>query len=117
MTFDARPYVEHYRAENEKEKQRIRVDAERARGEARRLAGEIMRSGAGVRAVILFGSLAEGEPRNAEFDIDLAIDGGDLYRVLDCTEASEFEVDVVQLDRVAEHVLARIRSRGVVLSP
>ena len=98
------------------ELQAIRTRADAARIEAQRLALAIHKADPRVRAVILFGSLAEGGPRQLDFDIDLALDGGDVDRALDLTESSPFEVDVVRLDLVPEHVRARIRARGVILS-
>jgi len=116
MSFDPRPFVEHYRAENEAERRATRDRAAAALEEARRLAKRMLQEDSGVRAVILFGSLAEEGPRRKDFDIDLALDGGDLYRALDAAEDSAFDVDVVRLDRVPEHVRARIEARGIVLS-
>jgi predicted nucleotidyltransferase len=116
MSFDPRPIAAHYRARNEAELQAIRKRADAARKEARRIALRIRRADPGVRAVILFGSLAEEGPRRLDFDIDLALDGGDVYRALDSTEDSPFEVDVVRLDRLPEHVRERIRARGIFLS-
>jgi predicted nucleotidyltransferase len=116
MKFDPRPYAEHYRAENVAELSAIRERASAALVEARRLAERILREDSGVRAVILFGSLAEDGPRRKDFDIDLALEGGDLYKALDSVEDSAFDVDVVQLDRLPAHILARIDARGIVLA-
>ncbi len=116
MKFDPRPYAEHYRAENEAELRAIRERASAALSEARDIAERILREDSGVRAVILFGSLAEEGPRRKDFDIDLALDGGDLYKAMDSVEDSAFDVDVVRLDRLPEHVRARINARGIVLA-
>ena len=116
MKFDPRPYAEHYRAENEAELRAIGERASAALAEARRLAERILRADTGVRAVILFGSLAEDGPRRKDFDIDLALDGGDLYKALDSVEDSGFDVDVVKLERLPAHVRARIDARGIVLA-
>lgn len=93
MKFDPQPYAEHYRAENEAELSAIRERVSAALAEARSLAERILREDAGVRAVILFGSLAEEGPRRKDFDID-----------------------VVRLDRLPPHVRARINARGIVLA-
>jgi predicted nucleotidyltransferase len=116
MKFDPRPFAAHYRASNEAELQAIRTRADAARIEAQRLALAIHKADPHVRAVLLFGSLAEGGPRRLDFDIDLALDGGDVYKALDLTESSPFDVDVVRLDLLPEHLRARIRARGVILS-
>jgi predicted nucleotidyltransferase len=116
MRFDPRPYAEHYRAENQVELRAIRERASEALTEAHRLAECILREDSGVRAVILFGSLAEGGPRRKDFDIDLALDGSDIYEALDSVEDSGFDVDVVLVDRLPMHVRARINARGIVLA-
>ena len=116
MNFDPRPYAEHYRAMNAAEKKEIRERVVEAHLEARRLAAGILKADPTVVSVILFGSLTEGSPRRKEFDIDLALDGGDLYKALDLTEESTFHVDVVRLDLLPEHLRARIQARGVVLA-
>jgi predicted nucleotidyltransferase len=116
MTFDPEPYAAHYREANEAEAARISIRAEAARVEAARVARIISDSDAAVRRVILFGSLAKGMPRSEGFDIDLALDGGDLYRALDAAESSEFDIDLVDLRLVPEHVRARILDEGIVLA-
>lgn len=116
MRFDPKPFVEHYRAQNEAEFREIKKRAEAALIEARLLAERILHADPCVHAVILFGSLAEDGPRRKTFDIDLALDGGDLYKALDAVEDSDFKIDVVRLDRVSEHVRDRIKARGVFLA-
>jgi predicted nucleotidyltransferase len=102
---------------NAAEMREIQERAVAARREAHRLAADILGKDPTVRSVILFGSLAEGSPKRRDFDIDLALDGGDVYKALDITDESAFKVDVVRLDLLPEHVRARIRERGVVLAP
>jgi len=115
MPFDPEPYAAGLRRENEREAAAIRESARRARAEARRLAAEIGAADAAVRAVFLFGSLAAGEPRRLDFDIDLALDGGDVYAAEEIAESCPFEVDVVSLVRLPEETQKRIRESGEVL--
>ena len=115
MPFDPEHYAAGLRRENEREASAIRESARHARAEAVRLAAEIGAADAGVRVVYLFGSLASGEPRHLDFDIDLALDGGDVYAAEEVTESSPFEVDVVLLARLPEKTRARIRESGEVL--
>jgi predicted nucleotidyltransferase len=112
MSFDPKPYAEGIMRLNAIEEERIREKAILAREEARRLASEIRERDGAVRSVFLFGSLAEGGPRRLDFDIDLALDGGDLYRALDITEESSFPVDLVDLRLVPPELAARIREFG-----
>lgn len=116
MSFDPSPYIDYYRARNARERARTRKRAEAARAEAGRLAAAIASDDPSVRAVILFGSLAEGEPSHEGFDIDLAIVGGDVLRAMALTEESTFRVDLVDLDRVPDGVRSRILERGMVMS-
>jgi predicted nucleotidyltransferase len=116
MSFDPRPYAEHYRMLNAAEAKAIRERVVVAREEAQNLAARILESDSSVTSVILFGSLAEGSARHKDFDIDLAIDGGDLYKALEITEESPFDVDIVRLDLLPDHLRARVKTRGVVLA-
>ncbi|MGA2480298.1 MAG: nucleotidyltransferase domain-containing protein [Spirochaetia bacterium] len=115
MNFDPRPYIDYYNAKNEKEWREIRARAEEAVKEARRLAREIKRADPAVREVILFGSLAEEGPRRLDFDIDLALKGGDDFKAMDAIEGSPFKVDLVDFDRLPEHIRARIEAKGIIL--
>lgn len=115
MSFDPGPYAAHYRAENEEEKRRTRARYEAALEEARNLARRIKAADSSVRRVILFGSMAEGIPRNPNFDIDIALDGGDAYRAMDITDESPYEVDVVELRLLPQHVRERILEKGIAL--
>lgn len=117
MSFDPEPYAEGIRKRNQAEAEEIRERAAIAREEARRLAAAIRERDGGVRSVFLFGSLAEGEPRRLGFDIDLAIEGGDLYRALDIALESSFRVDLVDVGLLPADLAMRIRERGIRLSP
>jgi predicted nucleotidyltransferase len=116
MKFDPGPYAAHYRAENEEERRRTMSRYDAALEEARHLARRIKEMDSSVRSVILFGSMAEGLPRNPDFDIDIALDGGDAYRAMDVTEESPYEVDVVELRLLPPHVRKRILAKGIVLA-
>jgi predicted nucleotidyltransferase len=115
MPFDPERYAAGLRRENEREAAAIRDSAQHARAEARRLATEIGSADAEVRTVYLFGSLAWGEPRHLDFDIDLALEGGDVYTAEEVAESCPFEVDVVSLERLPQETRNRIRESGVVL--
>ena len=116
MNFDPGPYAEGIRRANEEEASAINERAARAEIEARRLAAAISEGDREVRAVYLFGSLAVGGPKRLGFDIDLAIEGGDLYRALDAVDGSSFKVDLVDLRLLPESFAERIRESGLRLS-
>lgn len=113
MTFNPLPYAEGIMRLNEAEEEEIRAKAALARAEARRLAEAIRTQDGEVRAVLLFGSLAHGEPARIDFDIDLAVDGGDIYKAMDAVEGSRFRVDLVDLRLLHEDMASRIRGEGI----
>lgn len=113
MTFDPLPYVEGIMKLNQAEEKDIRIRAGLARDEARRLAESIRTRDGEVESVILFGSLALGEPKRIDFDIDLALEGGDIYKAMDAVEDSLFRVDLVDLRLLPEDMSSRIREVGV----
>jgi len=116
VSFDPKTYAERIKAENAAECERLRTRSLLALQEAERLSMMIRKSDPSVRNVILFGSLAEGVPRNPDFDIDLALDGGDVYKAMDVVDGSDFKVDLVDLRLLPEHVKKRVLEGGKVLS-
>jgi hypothetical protein len=60
-------------------------------------------------------SLTSGEPHHPDFDIDLALDGGDVYAAEEIAASCPFEVDVVSLALLPEETRRRIRERGEVM--
>ena len=112
MKFDPEPFVRRIRKDNAVEKEKIRERQEEAILEAERLAKTIMAADPEVRRVFLFGSLAEGMPRNPHFDIDLAMDGGDIHKAMDLSEDSPFAVDIVELAGLPEHIRKRVLEKG-----
>lgn len=76
MPFDPRPCAAGLRRLNERERERTAQRAVTARARAADLARRIGEHDSMVRCVYLFGSLQREVPRNPDFDIDLALDGG-----------------------------------------
>jgi len=113
MNFDPEPYAAGIRAANELERRRIADRLERARNEAKRLADEIRAADATVRNVILFGSTARGNPSREDFDLDLALDGGDAYKAMDIAAGSPFKVDLVSLDLLPAGMRDAVLATGV----
>ncbi len=113
--FDPEPYAEGIRALNERERAAIAERAAKARLEAERLARAIGAADPEVQAVYLFGSLASGEPTRLDFDIDLALDGGDPYAAMDLAEGSPFSVDIANLRLLPEGVRKHVVSAGLAL--
>ena len=115
-TFDAESYAAAWRKRNKIEQERTEQRVVAALTEAKRLA-RLLAADAAVAQTILFGSLAEDTVRNENFDIDLAIRGGNWLKAQEIAEESPFKVDVVEYDAVPEHVRKRVDAKGVVLWP
>jgi predicted nucleotidyltransferase len=113
LSFDPRPFAAGLQRLNALELERIRARARLALEEAQRLAVSIQKSDGSVHSIFLFGSLATGGPRRLDFDIDIALEGGDIYRALDIVAESPFRVDLVDLSLVPEELAARIRETGL----
>ena len=115
MTFDPRPYVEGLKRANEAEKAATLERVAQAKAEARSVAEKIGALDHDVHRIYLFGSLAEGNPTHLDFDIDLAMVGGDVLVAMEAVEESEFSVDIVELKLLPRHLQQRIQSEGIVL--
>jgi len=97
--------------EQERTAQRA-VDARRI---ATELAQHIGSQDPTVKCIYLFGSLNTDIPRNPDFDIDLALDGGDVLRAMELAEESAFPVDIVRLQQLPPHVVRKVTSDGTAL--
>lgn len=113
MSFDPEPYAEGIRKRNAREAREIEEALVRARSEAERLARRILDEDPGVRRVWFFGSAATGECRDGYFDIDLAVEGGDLAKLEDLAADSPFKVDLVRMDLLSVEFRDLVRSRGI----
>jgi predicted nucleotidyltransferase len=109
--FDPAPYAAFHRSRNAKEEKLINIRIGEARKEARRMAA-LFAEQAGVERVILFGSLAEGTVRSIDFDIDLAVVGGDEMRAQVIAEKSGFSIDVTDYEDLPPHIQRRIDDYG-----
>ena len=113
--FDPEPFAAGIRRANEREQQRTMRRAVSARVATQELANRIAAEVPGVQRIYLFGSLLNDVPRNPDFDIDLAVDGGDVYAAMAICEASPYAVDVVDMQRVRPDVASRIEQTGQLL--
>jgi predicted nucleotidyltransferase len=116
MNFDPETYAAGISELNRKEGKRIVRRLEAALEEAERLARAISAADTKVRRVLLFGSVASGKPSREDFDIDLALDGGDVHTAMDIAEGSAFAVDVVELGHLSSEMRRLVLARGKVLT-
>lgn len=106
MKFNPGPYARRIRKDNAMVMEKIRERRKRA----------ILEANPAVRRVFFFDSLAERMPRNLDFDIDLAMDGGDIHEAMDLCEDSPFKVDIVELGSLPELIRRRVLEKGRELS-
>lgn len=95
-----------------------RVRAERrAAGlaEAHRLAKRFAEIDPGLRKVVLFGSLATGDLRDRQPDVDLAVESPHYLRLVAVALDSPFKVDVIDLPNAGPVILRAIEQHGKVL--
>lgn len=88
---------------------------EEARQEASRIASRLVEADSDVRRIVLFGSVASGRVSNEDFDIDLAVDGGNILTLIGVAEESDFSVDIVDLGNVSDSFREVVSKRGIVL--
>lgn len=112
MEENIRAIVEAERRRNREAEERRARRLEDARAEAPRLAAELARIDPRVREVWVFGSVATGRPGREQFDIDLAVAGGDVISLYARMPDTAFDVDLVDLDAVSEGFRAMIYRRG-----
>jgi predicted nucleotidyltransferase len=115
VDFDPELYARAIRGRNEAERLFLAERRQQALAEAQRLARLIKQRVPGVERVILFGSVAEDNVKSADFDIDLAIVGGDSYRAEDVAAESPFKIDIADFARLPGHIRTRILERGMEL--
>jgi predicted nucleotidyltransferase len=115
MPSDPERFAAGIRRRNERERRQIAARHLEAFAEARRLADRIAARDPGVVRIYVFGSVAQGTVRSLDFDIDLAVEGGDVDVAMDVASTSAFPVDVVDLDRAPEHLRRSVLERGSLL--
>ena len=72
----------------------------------------MLREKADAQKVVIFGSLAEKNVRNMQFDIDLSIWGGDWFKAQEIVESCAFKIDVVNYENLPPHIQKRIDTHG-----
>jgi len=87
----------------------------RAVSEAQGIADRIAYADPAVSRVYLFGSVAKQTVRSLSFDIDIAVEGGDVDTAMDVAESSSFRVDILDLDHAPEHLRSSVFQQGVLL--
>lgn len=103
MSFDPRSYAQGIIASNSQEQKLILLRLQKAQTEAQRIISLLIRDAGCIKAQ-LFGSVATGRVRNLDFDIDIAIWGGDGLTAQGIALNSDFKIDLVEYERAPDHV-------------
>ena len=103
MTFDPEAYASGLRAFNDREKKLLESRLAEALEESQKIIDRLLSEASCTKAVV-FGSVAKGTVRNLQFDIDIAIWGGDIMVAQEIAMESDFSVDIVEYERVPAHI-------------
>ena len=101
--------------ENKLEERNIRKKIRAAHEEVQRLLAQFLEVDPGIETIVLFGSLAEDNVFSIHFDIDLAVRSEKYLQLVGCGLKSSFQVDVIDLDHVADHIKSSIEKYGEIL--
>ena len=105
--FDAERYAAGLRHSNARERQHSEQRLKDAQIEAVRLI-QALKETAGCTDACLFGSVADNSVRRIDFDIDIAVWGGDILLAEGIADTSPFTVDIVQYEYAPKHLQRRI---------
>lgn len=110
-----RAFARRNRTERERQERELAARVAAAHTEIARLVEMFRSIDPGLAKVVLFGSLAEERVTSLGFDIDLAVECGEYYRLVSAALDSPFEVDVIDLRTASEYVRDAVRRHGKVL--
>lgn len=113
--FDPEIYAANIRKRNAEEIEAIKKRLALAKEEARMLSQKIYAQDSNVKTIYLFGSVATERVSSIDFDIDLAIEGGDIYKAMDMVESSNFKVDLVDFKKLPNRTQNLIKSTGTII--
>lgn len=113
--FDPEIYAANIRKRNAEEIEAIKKRLALAKEEARMLSQKIYAQDSNVKTIYLFGSVATERVSSIDFDIDLAIEGGDIYKAMDIVESSNFKVDLVDFKKLPNRTQNLIKSTGTII--
>lgn len=111
--FDFEGAARRIKEENRVEDAKAAARRESAILEGKRIAAALRESDGSIRAIWGFGSTFESSrPYGLGSDIDIAIDGGDILRLLSLAQESTFKVDLVDITGQEDGFAQGIRERG-----
>ncbi len=113
---DVKVVAARIRRLNAAERRRIAARKDRARQKAHEVASHLAQADLAVVTVWGFGSTFEADrPYRMDSDVDIAVEGGNLYALMRHADKYEIPVDLVDTQEVSETMAVAIRKRGTVL--
>ncbi len=112
MDLKIKGIVKEVKREAEREEAFIRHRVSRAFDEIETLKIDFLNIDPDLRAMILFGSLAENRVKSIHFDIDIAVKSKKYYQLVGRALQSEFKVDVIDLETIHESIKMSIEKYG-----
>lgn len=114
--FDIEAAARRINKENRKEDERAAARRKAAQMEARRLAAEFRAGDATIRQVWCFGSTFNmSRPYRMDSDIDLAVEGGDILKLVSIAEASDFPIDLIDITDSNDEFARLVREYGTLI--
>jgi predicted nucleotidyltransferase len=112
MDIDPDPFLRGIKARKEAEAKAITKRQGEALLEAARLARAFRVGVPALKKIFLFGSVAENRAVNLNFDIDIAIIGGDRTAVESIAEGSSFHIDIWDFERLPDLIRKNVMEKG-----
>ena len=114
--FDIEAAARRINTENRKEDEKTAVRRQAAQAEARRMATEFRAQDASVSTIWCFGSTFDmSRPYRMDSDIDIAVEGGELLKLISIAENSSFSVDLIDISGSDDEFARLIRKYGTLL--
>lgn len=114
-SFDPAPFREGLRKRNARYQQALGYRIQEAQAFLPTLVNAFLSIDPDIEKIVLFGSLARGEPRSLEFDIDVAVRSKRYLKLVSWTLDQKWKIDLVDLDELSDTSLEGVEKTGVVL--
>ena len=114
--FSVKKAADRIRRIRKAQDQKLRARRQRARESGRKIAAELGATDPGLEKVIGFGSTWETwRSYREDSDIDLALIGGDWFRLMRHVPEGEFKISLVELNLQNHEFMSYVLEHGVVL--
>jgi hypothetical protein len=114
--FDTEAAARRIKLANRKEDEKTAERRIAAFEEARRISAEFRAKDSSICRIWGFGSVFETyRPFRMDSDIDLALEGGDIAKLLSTAEDSNFKVDLIDISGCEDDFARGFRARGTLL--